>query len=109
MAKSEKKKKGSVNVNIDVKAIGKTLAVFFNHHGPVLFIILSFGLLIYSVYTVNNILTSTDDENYRTEKESTTIQTHFEKNVIEKIAQLKADQQSPNITLPTGRINPFSE
>jgi len=101
-------KKG--NISIDLKGLGKGISSFFTKHGALIFIVLSFGLLTYSVYVVNNLLTAPDDMTYVDQKESESINTRFDKATIDKIDQLKTEQSSGGtLTLPAGRINPFAE
>jgi hypothetical protein len=80
----------------------------FAHYGIISFV-LAMTILIYCVYTIQSIMSSTSDEAYRVEQQQKNTRTSFDKATIEQVKQLRTtDDQSP-IILPSGRINPFAE
>lgn len=75
----------------------------------IIYVVVVFAALIYSIYSVNLILSAPSDEVYRAKKEAESFSTRFDEATIKKIDGLKGRQETGNIDLPGGRINPFSE
>jgi uncharacterized protein YlxW (UPF0749 family) len=97
------------NVNVYVRKI-KPLA---RHHYFIVTILLFSGVG-YVIYTVNQTLTVTPDEEYRTKQLQSTIGSKFNKNAKDTIERIKTlqkstDTSSPTEAFPAGRINPFAE
>ncbi|HET7629974.1 MAG TPA: hypothetical protein VFK03_01230 [Candidatus Saccharimonadales bacterium] len=64
------------------------------------------GFLVYAVFTVSQILLN-DDKSMNAEAQKQAITTHFDQKTIDQIEQLKSRQQSTDLSLPDGHINPF--
>ncbi|HET8690419.1 MAG TPA: hypothetical protein VFL81_03195 [Candidatus Saccharimonadales bacterium] len=75
-------------------------------HHAVIVAVVFLGFLAYSVFTVSQILLS-DNPSMNTEAQKQAITTHFDQNTIDQIQQLKSRQQSTDLSLPSGHINPF--
>lgn len=78
-------------------------------HHTIIMLLSVLATLIFTVYYVNQIITTSSDDAYRTEKQSTSIKTSFDTATIEKINRLRSQQQTDPLMLPSGRINPFVE
>lgn len=85
-----------------LKGLGQPVA---KHHAVIVAVVL-LGFLTYSVFTVSQILLS-DDPVMNTEAQQQAITTHFDQKTIDQIEQLKSRQQSTDLSLPSGHINPF--
>lgn len=107
--KKTTKPKSAINAEINFKDIGQKFGNFIGAHGAIIFVVLSLGLLTYSVYAVQLILSSPEDSDYRGLLETQGIRTRFDQATIDKVNQLRNSQQAVDLTLPPGRINPFSE
>ncbi|HET8690192.1 MAG TPA: hypothetical protein VFL81_02045 [Candidatus Saccharimonadales bacterium] len=75
-------------------------------HHAVIIAVLFLGFLAYSVFTVSQILLS-DDPSANSQAQEKAITTHFDQSTIDQIEQLKSRQQSTDLSLPSGHINPF--
>lgn len=75
-------------------------------HHAVIVAVVFLGFLAYSVFTVSQILLS-DDPSTNSEAQKQAITTHFDQTTINQIEQLKSRQQSTDLSLPHGHINPF--
>lgn len=99
------KKKGEIDIASLLGAFTKLFA-FLKQHLVLLFIVLTLSALAYAVATVNNIIQqSAPDEN----SSSGTYSSTFDKATIDKINALNDPNQTPNVAIPPGRINPFYE
>lgn len=83
----------------------KPLITFSKKHFRIVFVSIVLGTLVYATFTVRSILDSplpvvSSDSN-------STYSTKFNEKTIEKINSLGSGHSST--TLPSGRINPFSE
>lgn len=78
-------------------------------HHAIIAILAALGVMILSAYTISQVIAIPDDEEYRAEKQASTVKTNFDKATIEKIDRLRDRQQSVTPDLPSGRINPFTE
>lgn len=78
-------------------------------HHAIIIILLGLFAIVYAVYSINQVLTLTDDEAYRTTKQSESVKTKFDEETISKLDRLNARQEQMTLDLPTGRINPFVE
>lgn len=101
-----------MKTGFDIKQLGLQLRHGLEpaarHHVIITFVFVM-GILIYAVFTVNNILTQPADQAYITEKEGEMVKTRFDEATIQRIDALQASQERSSITLPPGRINPFVE
>lgn len=75
----------------------------------IIYAVIVLAALIYSIFSVNLILGTPSDAEYRSQKEAESFSTRFDEATIKKINTLKARQEAGNVTLPGGRINPFAE
>lgn len=82
------------------------LARFIRRHLVIFFISITLSALIYAVISVNGVL---QDTTVSEELPVTTYSTNFDRTTISKIEALNSSGQAPTITLPLGRINPFTE
>ena len=71
--------------------------------------VLIVGVLGYTFLTISTILTQSDDLEYREEQTKKGIRSSFDQKTIDKIEDLRTSNDSANIKLPSGRINPFIE
>lgn len=78
------------------------------HHAIMSFVLI-IGILIYTIYTVNNLITQDSDQVYRSEKEAEITQANFDDDTIDKIDELRNSSNAGPPSLPGGRINPFVE
>ena len=83
------------------------MKIAHHHSAIVLFSIL--GFMIYVTYSFSQSITLPVDEIYRSEQQATKVKTRFDEVTIEKIDRLKARQENSPLSLPSGRINPFTE
>lgn len=89
-------------------AITEPLMNIAHHHSAiVLFSVL--GFMIFATYSFSQSITLPVDETYRSEQQATKVKTRFDEVTIEKIDRLKARQENSALSLPAGRINPFTE
>lgn len=79
----------------------------FRHHA-ILFILFALISIIAAVYVSNEILSRPTDDDYLTTAETSSVNANFDRSTIEQITDLRQRQERPNIELPSGRINPFS-
>lgn len=84
----------------------KPATIFFKRHLVLMFIVLTLSALIYAVIMVNTIL---QQGLSNTESTNGKYDSRFDETTITKINVLNNRDQTPSITLPGGRINPFSE
>lgn len=99
------KKISSPSISISGKQIGRYIV---RHHAFIAFVVIM-GYMIYTVYSINSILSQTDDTTYRAEQLNKASSYNFDTETIDKIKKLKSRQQSSEVGLPSGRINPFTE
>ncbi|HET6622330.1 MAG TPA: hypothetical protein VFG56_00145 [Candidatus Saccharimonadales bacterium] len=92
----------SKQLTAQLKAAGQPIA---KHH-VVIVVVLFLGFLTYAVFTVSQILLS-NDQSMDTKAQEQAITTNFDQKTIEQIQQLKSRQQSTDLSLPEGHINPF--
>lgn len=81
---------------------------FFAHYG-ILSFLLVMVILIYSVFSIQQIMSSPSDSGYRDEQQRKNTRTTFDRQTIGKVERLRSAEESAAIELPTGRINPFAE
>ncbi len=101
------------NISLDLSKVkqtfGNTLTSVLHYH-LVISILIIVGFLIFSVITVNAILSSTQDPVYTEQQQMTIIKTRFDDTTITKINELRSRQENPSLSLPdNGRRNPFRE
>ena len=98
-------------MNLDMKLppyienIGQSI---FAHYGIIIFM-LAMGTLIYCVYSIQVLMTAPSDAEYRQQQLQKNTKTSFDKTTIEQVNQLRTTDDATAVTLPSGRINPFSE
>lgn len=99
------KKKQSLDL-AQLAGMVKPLSTFFKRHLVLMFIVLALSALIYAVVMVNMILQqSSAGESTAGSK----YELRFDQETIDKIDDLRSRDQAVDVTLPSGRINPFSE
>lgn len=105
----------ALNIKLPAKATAylRKLKPLARHHYFIVTILLFSGVG-YVIYTVNQTLTVTPDEEYRTKQLQSTIGSKFNKNAKDTIERIKTLQKStdnsgPTEAFPSGRINPFAE
>lgn len=79
-----------------------------SHHVIITFVLV-IGALIYAVFTVNNALTMPADQAYITQQETEGVKTRFDEQTIKQIDSLRRSDDGTALTLPGGRINPFTQ
>lgn len=75
-------------------------------HALIMFVLLM-GVVIYTVYTVSDIIKINDDPTYRSEAEAKSLTTRFDQQTIQKVNNLTESDSNAPINLPGGRRNPF--
>lgn len=80
----------------------------FAHYGIISFV-LAMGTLMYCVYSIQLLMTAPSDTNYRDEQLQKNTKTSFDRKTIEQVNQLRTTDETSSITLPSGRVNPFTE
>jgi hypothetical protein len=94
--------KNSINTSGFFKSFGRLIARF----NMTLFILAILGALIYAVISINGMLNkAASDTNYT----PTNTLGGFDSTVMDQVNKLHTSDTPLNITLPDGRINPFSE
>lgn len=93
----------------DLTASLQKLKTGLKKHAGIIFVVLVLAALVYSISSVNLLLSASSDDAYRTQKESEMTSTQFDKATIQKIEALGDRANPPEPTLPSGRINPFVE
>jgi hypothetical protein len=103
----------SIKLPPKVKTYLRKFKPLARHHYFIVTILLFSGVG-YVIFTVNQTLTITPDEEYRTKQLQSTIGSKFNKNAKDTIERIKTLQKStdasgPVEAFPSGRINPFAE
>ena len=93
--------------NTDIKSLFGPIAKTFQRYNLTIFIVVLVSGLAVSVLMLNNTLQQASNPgNYTPATDSTT----FDQATIDRITQLHTSSEpSPELQLPEGRINPFSE
>lgn len=102
----EAKKKKQIDLGDIAKVFMKAFS-FLKQHLVLLFIVLTLSALMYAVITVNNIIQQPASLGHS--ESSRTNSGSFDKSTIEKINTLSDPNQTPNVAIPPGRVNPFYE
>lgn len=100
--------KNSLDLNQLSQALSKAFAPILKHHVVIAFMIV-LGFLIFTVFSVNSILSQTADLEYEATQRRENALTRFDNKTIEQINQLKSRQDNASLDLPSGRRNPFVE
>ncbi len=100
--------KSILDINSTKKQLAKLTKPIRTHHVLIAFIIIT-GIIAYTLYTVNNVLSQPSDEQYTAEQQKNAISTKFDEDTIDKVNKLKNRQENSSNELPPGRINPFTE
>lgn len=94
-----------------LKQFGRSLRKIFypivKHHA-ILFVLFALVSMIVAVYITNNILSQPPDEEYRRAAEEQAVQTNFDQDTIRRINNLRERGETGGTSLPSGRINPFT-
>lgn len=106
MADKEKKKSTSLDLRSLRKLTDRLLSPV-RQHSTFLLVMISLGLVAYSVIIISGALQQTDDPAYREEQSANRIKSTFDKETIKKIDNLRISTDSSSIDLPDGRRNPF--
>ncbi len=93
----------------DLTASLEKLKAGLKKHAGVIFVVVVLAALVYSISSVNLVLSAESDSEYRDKRESEMTSTQFDKATIQKIESLGDRQSTTDPTLPAGRINPFTE
>lgn len=93
----------------DLTASLDKLKAALKKHAGIIFVVIVLAALVYSISSVNFLLSTTSDDAYRQQRESEMTSTQFDKATIQKIEALGDRQNTTDPVLPTGRINPFTE
>lgn len=88
--------------------ITRTGRMIFAHYGIISFL-LAMAALIYCVYTIQLIMSTPSDQTYRDQEIQKNTKTSFDKQTIEQVKRLRTTDDTTPISLPSGRINPFTE
>lgn len=78
-------------------------------HHAIIAILIVLGVMIFTVYSVGQFIALPSDEQYRAEQLATKAKTKFDEETILKVERLNARQENASLSLPSGRINPFTE
>lgn len=78
-------------------------------HAGIIFVVVVLAVLVYSISSVNLVLSNPSDTDYRDKREAEMTSTRFDEATIKKIEALGDRQNPPAPVLPGGRINPFIE
>lgn len=97
-------KKPSATHNLQASGLGK----LFIDHGMLIGFVLAMSMLIYCVYSIQQIFELPTDEKYRTEQMKKNSIKSFDKQTIEAVKELRTSSEGP-VTLPDDKINPFIE
>lgn len=98
--------------DLSIKGISEELkkaGVALHRRMSIIFVVFVLFALVYSIFSVNLILGMPPDEAYRQKKEAESFSTRFDETTIKKIDSLKGRQETGDVQLPGGRINPFAE
>ena len=103
----------SIKIPAQAKKYFRVLAPLARHHYFIVTILIFSGVA-FVVYTVNQTLSVTPDDAYRTEKMQATIGSKINKNAQDTIDTIESLQKSTDTAnqsegFPAGRINPFAE
>lgn len=94
--------------NIDLKRIPKSILVLFQKFHTTLFIIFIVAGLSVAVLLLNQLLSEASDTT--TKGSENTSSTDAYQTTIDRINDFHSSDKAPsNVSLPTGRINPFVE
>ncbi len=97
-------KKGK-SIDLDVSKIGPAISRLVYRYHVVLFVVVVVGSMAVVVFLLNNtILNATDT----TQVMPPAVQP-FDQATIDELSELDDTNSSTDISLPSGRINPFSE
>ena len=98
-----------ISITYPLKELGK----LFYRYNLVIFIVLVTGGLIYSIIILNNIITQPNDDSLPNTGSSSSLSPNissFDQSTINRLQKLETSANNTNYqTLPSGRINPFSE
>ncbi|HMR73245.1 MAG TPA: hypothetical protein PKD68_04530 [Candidatus Saccharibacteria bacterium] len=97
------------SLNLDMASLTTLVmpvAKFIRRHLVIFFITLTLSALIYAVLSVN---TALQEAGAPEDASAATYNTNFDRTTISKINNLNGASQTPTVTLPEGRINPFAE
>lgn len=100
--------KKPLNFNFNPEIITTVIQAVAKYHA-IIAIVAAASFLIFTVITVNYILSNTADASYAEEQQANTVKTHFDDSTITKINELKSRQEINSLSLPEGRRNPFTE
>ncbi len=109
MANTPHKKNDTKRGSLDLKDIPAALAPvgeFLKQHISIIFTTAALSALMYAVINVNTVLQLAADSS---QTATSAYDARFDKTTIDKIEALSQQEQSGSTSLPTGRINPFSE
>ena len=99
----------NISITYPLKVLGK----LFYRYNLVIFIILVTGGLIYSIIILNNIITQPNNVTLpgpSPSPSSSPYVSSFDQSTINRLQKLETSANNTNYqTLPSGRINPFSE
>ena len=93
----------------DLTASLEKLKVVLKEHAGIIFVVVVLAALVYSISSVNFVLSTASDEAYRDKRASEMTSTQFDKATIQKIQALGDRTSTTDPALPSGRINPFIE
>lgn len=93
----------------DLTASLQKLGAGLKKHAGIIFVVIVLAALVYSISSVNFVLSAASDDAYRDQRESEMTSTQFDRTTIQKIQALGDRQSTTDPALPSGRINPFVE
>ena len=100
----------SKNITLsDLTASLDKLRAGLKKHAGIIFVVIVLAALMYSIASVNLLLSSESDSGYRDKQEAAMTSAQFDKTTIQKIEALGDRQSTADPILPSGRINPFIE
>ena len=91
-------------MNISITAIRKNLAAFFGRYHFIIFIVYIMGSASYAILLISSTVALSDEPNGYV---STTNNTTFDEDTINRLRQLKAGNQETDKLPATGRVSPF--
>lgn len=97
------------SISAQLQPIYRSVQPVLRHHMFIV-ILTSLGFLIFTVYSINNILQQPEDQEYRMAEEAKQSQTKFDQGTIDRIKKLQSSESSDGIDLgKRSRMSPFVE
>lgn len=92
--------------SLSIDQIRQSIGSFFARYHGILYFIVVASMLGFAILTVLGIIETSGDTNA---KNVQPVSGAFDESTIDKLKQLNTTNQQRPLTLPNGRVNPFSE